>query len=62
MMRIGCSWIQRCFADELRAEQLLDYPDAYPASSFVACHKQSYARGYREGELDQSGTQGSECS
>ena len=62
MMRIGCSWIQGSSADGLPAEQLLDSPDAYQASSFVAGHKQSYASGYREGKLNESGTQRSECN
>lgn len=62
MTHNGCSWIQGCFADKLPAEQLLDSPDAYPARSCIACHKQSYASSYREGELVHGGTQGSECS
>ncbi len=62
MMRIGCSCIQRCLADGLPAEQLLDSPNTHPASSFVAGHKQLYASGYRDRKLDVSGTQRFACN
>lgn len=49
------------YDDDVPDAQLLDYPDAYEASSFVACYKEGYASGYRDGELDQSGVPSSEC-
>ncbi|MED5372793.1 MAG: hypothetical protein VX899_17375 [Myxococcota bacterium] len=49
------------YDDDVPDAQLLDYPDAYAASSFVSCYQEGYAQGYNDGAVADDNTPTSEC-